>query len=79
MIDRRSLQTGGQVRAACRSGQWTEQTSGLAPGYTQANLAILPQEFAYDFLQTSRTLYKLHFQKIFHKLPNPFYKSNFLF
>jgi uncharacterized protein YcsI (UPF0317 family) len=54
MIDRRSLQTGGQVRAACRSGQWTEQTSGLAPGYTQANLAILPQEFAYDFLQFCR-------------------------
>jgi len=54
MIDRRSLQTGGQVRAACRSGQWTGQTSGLAPGYTQANLVILPQEFAYDFLQFCR-------------------------
>jgi uncharacterized protein YcsI (UPF0317 family) len=26
------------------------QTSGLAPGYTQANLVILPRDLAYDFL-----------------------------
>ncbi|MEX2314466.1 MAG: putative hydro-lyase, partial [Thermomicrobiales bacterium] len=38
------------VRAAIRSGEWTKQTAGLAPGYTQANLVVLPRELAYDFL-----------------------------
>jgi len=38
------------VRAAIRAGEWTTQTSGLAPGYTQANLVILPRDLAYDFL-----------------------------
>ena len=40
----------GEVRAAVRSGEWTGVTAGLAPGYVQANLAILPQELAFDFL-----------------------------
>jgi uncharacterized protein YcsI (UPF0317 family) len=35
---------------ACRSGEFTEQTSGVAAGYAQANLAVLPQELANDFL-----------------------------
>ena len=51
MLDRESLRTGEQVRLACRDGQLAEQTAGLAPGYTQANLAILPQELAFNFLQ----------------------------
>ena len=38
------------VRAAIRSGEWTTHTAGLAPGYTQANLVILPRDLAYDFL-----------------------------
>jgi uncharacterized protein YcsI (UPF0317 family) len=38
------------VRAAIRAGEWTTQTAGLAPGYTQANLVILPRDLAYDFL-----------------------------
>lgn len=38
------------VRAAIRAGEWTSQTAGLAPGYTQANLVILPRQQAYDFL-----------------------------
>ena len=38
------------VRAAIRAGDWTTQTAGLAPGYKQANLVILPREQAYDFL-----------------------------
>jgi uncharacterized protein YcsI (UPF0317 family) len=38
------------VRAAIRSGEWTTHTAGLAPGFTQANLVILPREQAYDFL-----------------------------
>ncbi|MCZ6875704.1 MAG: putative hydro-lyase [bacterium] len=39
-----------QVRHCIRAGQWTRPTSGLAPGYTQANLAIVPRKLAYDFL-----------------------------
>ena len=33
-----------------RSGAWRGVTSGAAPGYVQANLAILPRELAFDFL-----------------------------
>lgn len=50
MIDRSMMSTGAQVRSAARSGALAEQTSGLAPGFAQANLAILPREFASDFL-----------------------------
>lgn len=49
-IDRRSLTTGALVRAACRSGALTQQTSGLAEGFAQANLVVLPRETAFDFL-----------------------------
>ncbi len=37
------------ARAAIRRGQWSEQTAGLAAGYVQANLAILPASDAADF------------------------------
>jgi uncharacterized protein YcsI (UPF0317 family) len=37
------------VRTACRDGA-AVPTSGLAPGYTQANLVVLPRDWAYDFL-----------------------------
>jgi uncharacterized protein YcsI (UPF0317 family) len=40
-----------EVRLACRSERWTRQTSGLAPGFAQANLVILPREDAADFRQ----------------------------
>ena len=33
-----------------RSGAWRGVTSGVAPGFVQANLAILPKELAFDFL-----------------------------
>lgn len=46
-----SLQTGLQVRQRVRAGQWRAPTAGLAPGYVQANLAILPQALAADFLR----------------------------
>jgi uncharacterized protein YcsI (UPF0317 family) len=39
-----------QIRHCIREGQWHRPTSGLAPGYAQANLAIVPRELAYDFL-----------------------------
>lgn len=50
MLERTTLSTGLQVRDACRKGQLSEQTSGLAPRFAQANLAILPRELAFDFL-----------------------------
>src|SRR3990172_1523102 len=54
MIDRSTLSSGEAVRAACRSGEWAGQTSGLAPGFAQANLVILPEEFAADFHEFCR-------------------------
>lgn len=48
------MSTGSLVRANCRSGVWTRQTSGLAPGFAQANLVVLPEEFAGDFRQFCR-------------------------
>ncbi|MGQ4810375.1 putative hydro-lyase [Candidatus Entotheonellaceae bacterium PAL068K] len=39
-----------QIRHGIRAGQWCRPTSGLAPGYTQANLAIVRRQLAYDFL-----------------------------
>jgi len=42
--------SGAEVRAACRRGELSSPTAGLAMGYVQANLVVLPQEFAYDFL-----------------------------
>ncbi|MCP3762184.1 putative hydro-lyase [Domibacillus sp. A3M-37] len=38
------------VRKQIRENKWTTPTAGLAPGYTQANLVILPKKQAYDFL-----------------------------
>jgi len=37
-------------RLAIRRGDWRTHTSGLAPGCVQANLAILPQDYASEFL-----------------------------
>lgn len=42
--------TAAEARAAVRAGIWATHTSGLAAGYTQANLVVLPREDAYDFL-----------------------------
>ena len=41
----------GRWRQAFRRGEWDKVTSGLAPGYTQANLVILPEAQAFDFLR----------------------------
>jgi uncharacterized protein YcsI (UPF0317 family) len=38
------------VRARARSGDLTGTTAGLAAGYAQANLVIVPRALAYDFL-----------------------------
>lgn len=42
-------QTGASLRQAARDRLFTTQTAGQAPGYVQANLAILPLEWAFDF------------------------------
>ena len=38
------------VRTACRNGVLTTPTPGYAPGYVQANLVVLPRDWAFDFL-----------------------------
>ena len=45
-----SFNTPESIRQECRSGNFTSQTSGQSPGYAQANLVILPQQYAFDFL-----------------------------
>ena len=42
--------TGTDVRQACRNGTLAGPTPGLALGFVQANLVIVPKEFAFDFL-----------------------------
>src|SRR3989442_15518191 len=42
--------TGADVRRQVRAGQWRAPTPGLAPGYVQANLVVVPRELAFDFL-----------------------------
>lgn len=46
-IDSRSAR---EIRDDIRRGKWTGVTAGLAPGFVQANLVILPKAQAYDFL-----------------------------
>lgn len=50
-IDLRNLQyaTPRAVRLAARMGKLNTPTTGLAPGYVQCNLVVLPREFAPDF------------------------------
>jgi uncharacterized protein YcsI (UPF0317 family) len=42
-------QTGRDARLAARGGGFKGPTAGIAPGYVQGNLAILPKELAADF------------------------------
>lgn len=46
-----NLADAAAVRHAARHGVLTGQTGGLAPGYVQGNLAILPADLAMDFLR----------------------------
>ena len=39
-----------EIRNLIRKGKWDQPTAGLAMGYAQANLVILPQKYAFDFL-----------------------------
>ena len=49
MIDLRHA-PGSAVRTACRTGSLTTPTPGLALGFVQANLVVLPRDWAFDFL-----------------------------
>jgi len=40
----------GELRELIRKGQLARPTSGMAPGHVQTNLAILPEDLAFDFL-----------------------------
>jgi uncharacterized protein YcsI (UPF0317 family) len=39
-----------EIRGLIRKGTWDKPTAGLAMGYAQANLVILPEKYAFDFL-----------------------------
>ena len=39
------------VRSAIRAGQYTAHTAGLGQGHLQANLAIMPERYALDFMR----------------------------
>lgn len=43
-----------RLRAAIRAGKHTGPTAGLAPGFAQANVVILPRENAADFAEFCR-------------------------
>ena len=45
-----TMHTSLQIRLRARSGELDAPTSGLAPGYVQTNLVVLPQALASDFL-----------------------------
>jgi uncharacterized protein YcsI (UPF0317 family) len=53
MHERSTLSTGKGVRLACRQG-FTAHTSGLADGFAQANLVVLPADVAADFREFCR-------------------------
>lgn len=40
-----------EIRAAIRAGRYQSHTAGLGRGFLQANLAIMPEEFALDFMR----------------------------
>ena len=43
--------TSKEIRQQIRQGQWAGNTSGLAAGFVQCNLVILPNDLAHDFLR----------------------------
>lgn len=51
-MDQKNVQQNpASVRARIADGEITGNTSSLCPGYAQANLVILPQDWAMDFFQ----------------------------
>lgn len=39
-----------EIRQRCRTGALTTPTAGLAPGFVQANLLVLPYDLAFEFM-----------------------------
>ncbi|TFD94459.1 putative hydro-lyase [Jeotgalibacillus sp. R-1-5s-1] len=39
-----------EIREMIRANEWTKPTAGLANGYIQTNLAVLPKDLAFEFL-----------------------------
>lgn len=50
-MDTSLIRTGRDARMAIRGRHLRGDTSSMAPGYVQANLAIIPKAWAYDFLK----------------------------
>jgi uncharacterized protein YcsI (UPF0317 family) len=46
----KKFDTPEMIRPEIRKGRWNKPTSGLAPGFAQANLVILDRRYAFDFL-----------------------------
>jgi uncharacterized protein YcsI (UPF0317 family) len=42
--------TGREIRELCRAGLWEDSTAGMARNFYQANLVILPKEYAFEFM-----------------------------
>jgi uncharacterized protein YcsI (UPF0317 family) len=51
---RTDLESGLAVRRACRAGEWRGTTAGLAKGFVQGNLVVLPAGVAEEFLEFCR-------------------------
>jgi uncharacterized protein YcsI (UPF0317 family) len=51
-MDREAVRTlpPREIRRLVREGHWKGATAGLAPGYVQANLVVIPKSIATDFL-----------------------------
>ncbi len=47
----RTAESPSAARARIRAGEHVGPTSGLAPGFAQANLVVLPADYALDFLR----------------------------
>jgi uncharacterized protein YcsI (UPF0317 family) len=56
-----------QTRLLIRSGQFTSPTSGICPGFIQANLVIIPHHVADDFEEFCRKNYQ--FCPLLERLP----------
>src|SRR6188508_362389 len=49
--DVRSMNHPAEIRRAIRAGRFKGRTGGVALGYVQANICILPADYADDFLR----------------------------
>jgi len=49
-VEKEGTDTPYEIRKKIRAGEITGPTAGMCPGYAQANLVVLPQKYAFDFL-----------------------------